>query len=273
MGQASNNFSEGMIKDINPINVPATALTDCKNGTIITYNGNEFSLQNDMGNALVTTANNITITLNEGFVPVGMKEYNGILYIVSYNDTTKQCEIGSFPSTEIAETSETEEPSKEFYSEILGESGYKSISYKELSKNIKRQQLTEKLNPGDKIAAFLQETYPHSTIDYYILTDDNVEVDVTAELEKIKSISGKSLELHYLPWTVPGALYGKERFLTPEALNISVTSENKLIISVVIEDDLLKQELENDCALKITIGDTEILLSNHYKAGNGQVVY
>ena len=96
MGQATNTFSEGMIKDINPINVPQTALTDCKNGTIITYNGNEFSLQNDMGNCEL-----INCKLPTGYVPVGMKEYGGILYIVSYNPVLNKTEIGSYPSTKV----------------------------------------------------------------------------------------------------------------------------------------------------------------------------
>ena len=34
--EAINTFNEGLLKDINPINTPNTALTDCVNGTIIT---------------------------------------------------------------------------------------------------------------------------------------------------------------------------------------------------------------------------------------------
>ena len=45
-----NQFNGGMIKDIEPLMVPNTVMTDCLNGTLITYNGNEFALQNDMGN-------------------------------------------------------------------------------------------------------------------------------------------------------------------------------------------------------------------------------
>ena len=46
----TNTFKDGLVMDLNPINTPNTVLTDCINGTIITYNGNEYSLQNDMGN-------------------------------------------------------------------------------------------------------------------------------------------------------------------------------------------------------------------------------
>jgi hypothetical protein len=45
-----NTFTKGMVKDTHPLTTPADILTDCLNGTLITYNGNEMILQNDMGN-------------------------------------------------------------------------------------------------------------------------------------------------------------------------------------------------------------------------------
>ena len=45
-----NQFNGGMIKDLHPLVTPNTVMTDCLNGTLITYNGDEFILQNDMGN-------------------------------------------------------------------------------------------------------------------------------------------------------------------------------------------------------------------------------
>jgi hypothetical protein len=41
---ATNTFENGLIKDYNPIMTPAGVLTDCLNGTFITYNGNENAL-------------------------------------------------------------------------------------------------------------------------------------------------------------------------------------------------------------------------------------
>lgn len=90
---ASNTFSEGLMTDLNPLSTPNTVLTDCLNGTIITYNGNEFTLQNDLGNVKM---NNISFPV--GFIPVGMKEYGGIIYVALYSPSTEQCQIGSFPS-------------------------------------------------------------------------------------------------------------------------------------------------------------------------------
>lgn len=48
-----------------------------------------------MGNCKVERAK-----LSPGFVPLGVKEYGGIIYIASYNPDTKEEEIGCFPSPE-----------------------------------------------------------------------------------------------------------------------------------------------------------------------------
>lgn len=90
---AQNTFSDGLIMDFNDLLVPSSAYTNCLNGTCITYNGNEFVLQNDMGNGRVETA-----YLPAGYVPVGVKEYGGIIYIASVNPLTNECQLGSFPS-------------------------------------------------------------------------------------------------------------------------------------------------------------------------------
>jgi hypothetical protein len=65
---------------------------------MITYNGNEMMLQNDMGNTLIqdSTTGHI-MGLSEGFVPVGLKEHGGIMYIASVNKEGKG-EIGTIPS-------------------------------------------------------------------------------------------------------------------------------------------------------------------------------
>ena len=42
--------------DLNPIVTPNNVLTGALNATSITYDGNEFVLQNDMGNGEVHTA-------------------------------------------------------------------------------------------------------------------------------------------------------------------------------------------------------------------------
>lgn len=92
---AVNTFKDGLIMDFYDAVTPETALTDCLNGTFLTYNGNELSLQNDMGNSKVETCR-----LPEGYIPIGICSLGGIIYIASYNPDTGKGQIGSFPSPE-----------------------------------------------------------------------------------------------------------------------------------------------------------------------------
>jgi len=79
--------------------MPETALTSAVNATIITGNGNEGLLQNDMGNTLIKdSVTGGILSLNDGFIPIGMKEHGGVLYIASYNPETNEGELGSIPS-------------------------------------------------------------------------------------------------------------------------------------------------------------------------------
>ena len=73
-------------------------LTDALNATMITYNGNEMMLQNDMGNTLIQdSATGNIMGLSPGFIPIGMKEHGGIMYITSVDKEGKG-EIGTIPS-------------------------------------------------------------------------------------------------------------------------------------------------------------------------------
>ena len=93
--QEANQFDKGLSLDTNPIAMDNHTLSGALNATMITMNGNELVLQNDMGNAKVESA-----YLPSGFVPVGMQEFGGIVYVASYNPFTKESQIGSFPSPE-----------------------------------------------------------------------------------------------------------------------------------------------------------------------------
>lgn len=93
--QTSNTFGKGLVQDLHPLIVPNDTLTDALNATTVTMNGNEGILQNDMGNGRVESA-----FLPPGYVPVGIKEYGGIIYVASYNPITNKGQIGSFPSPE-----------------------------------------------------------------------------------------------------------------------------------------------------------------------------
>lgn len=89
---AVNKFTNGLTLDTHPLVSMDTSLTNCLNGTLMTMDGNEQILQNDSGN-LPTGC-----VLPDGFIPIGMKEYNGVIYIVSVNKNTGEGAIGSYPS-------------------------------------------------------------------------------------------------------------------------------------------------------------------------------
>lgn len=142
--RATNTFDKGLIMDLNPIATPNNVLTDCLNGTLITFNGNENVLQNDMGNGRVESA-----YLPEGYVPLGTTELGGIIYIVSYNPLSNKCQIGSFPSPERNLSSDDEGLSSSAITQtdfIKNENIIQTSKTVELYKN--------SLNPGDKYIVY-----------------------------------------------------------------------------------------------------------------------
>ena len=145
--EATNTFSEGMILDLNPLTTPNTVLSNALNATLITMNGNEFSLQNDMGNGRVETA-----VLPTGYVPIGVTSYGGIIYVASYNPKTGRGQLGSFPSPE---RNLTQDEISDLRIEIDqshfmkdGEIYYYYKRYDVMPKDVY-------LNPGDKFGLFI----------------------------------------------------------------------------------------------------------------------
>lgn len=144
---AVNTVNEGLVMDLNPVVTPNNVLTNCLNGTLVTFNGNENVLQNDMGNGRVETA-----YLPEGYIPLGTTQLGGIVYVVSYNPLKDKCQIGSFPSPERNITSD-EYPEggvidcKAFYD---GNKKYKGYSF--IKSPNQKLVLTKNttLYPGDK---------------------------------------------------------------------------------------------------------------------------
>ena len=98
---ASNTFTKGLVMDFNPTVTKADCLVNALNTTLLTFNGNEMQLQQDMGNGRVETA-----YLPEGYIPVGACEFGDIIYIVSYNPLENKSQIGCFPSPERNVTSD-----------------------------------------------------------------------------------------------------------------------------------------------------------------------
>lgn len=142
--EATNTFNEGLVMDLNPLTTPNNVLTSCLNGTIITYNGNEYVLQNDMGNGRVESA-----YLPVGYVPVGMTEFGGIVYVISYNPQLDKSQIGSFPSPERNISSEELSDSQVVLTNSdFGYTDRASIFY------VQKDLYKDKLNPGDKFIVY-----------------------------------------------------------------------------------------------------------------------
>ena len=144
---AKNSFQDGLIMDFAPSATQANCMTSALNATLLTLNGNEMSLQNDMGNARVETAR-----LPDGYIPVGTCEFGDIIYIVSYNPLTNKSQIGCFPSPERnIDTKEQGIPGQTIQaSDFQVFDGDKPTG--DLKTMSKKVILTNSLSPGDKYA-------------------------------------------------------------------------------------------------------------------------
>lgn len=206
MEQATNQFTKGMQLDTHPMVQSNDTLTDCLNGTLITMNGNEVILQNDMGNRRVDKA-----FLPPGYEPVGMKEYGGIIYVAAYNPITNKSQIGSFPSPQKKLSSQGTNSGTFDFSTITDSEGVNVEQDTTLNINVLKSDsfmlpLTKNLNlrAGDKFAIYseglselknlltnydnIQENKAYSpknrkyTLQLGVLNSQNEFVDITKTL-------------------------------------------------------------------------------------------
>ena len=151
--ETSNTFGDGLVMDTNPLVTPNNVLSNALNATLLTFNGNELVLQNDMGNGRVETA-----YLPEGYVPLGTAELGGIIYIVSYNPLIDKCQIGSFPSPERNITSsEIQAPQVNVTNEQFQATDGKLVNVilkVKLLSDPNSEDGLYKLNPGDKYTIY-----------------------------------------------------------------------------------------------------------------------
>ena len=144
---AKNSFEQGLIMDLSPDNTSANSLTSALNATLVTFNGNEMQLQNDMGNGRVETAR-----LPDGYIPMGTCEFGDIIYIVSYNPLIDKAQIGCFPSPDRNIASTEISP----ITQALTSADFQNFDANgptgELRTTSVKKVLIEnkKLNPGDK---------------------------------------------------------------------------------------------------------------------------
>ena len=217
--------------DLNPINTPKSVLTDCINGTFITYNGNEFVLQNDMGNYELKNCK-----LPTNFIPVGVRGYADILYIVSYNPLTKEVEIGSYPAPQSIFSTGTSpnigpDPESDLTPFLInGTLQYNNI-IQEQKKNLYvfmdgTDQDTYKMYPGDefKITGLTQEDldFPYQHLNFYIIDEDNKLFDI----DDTELYANVSEDYKKVFWETPGWLAAQYDLYVPDKFNLNLRSLN-----------------------------------------------
>ena len=198
-----NKFTDGINTDLHPLTAPDNLLSDCVNGTVITYNGNEYILQNDMGNYKLENAQ---LPINH--VPIGIKEYGGIIYIVSYNPVEGLTEVGCYPSPKTLSEAD-QEPTKDGGGFItLSEefTNYTSL----INKSILQLYSAEKdflLSPGDKyyIHFDADNQYEYQTLEFYVLSEDKETFRIDDRIIKYHT-SSKNADDDFdtVSWETPG---------------------------------------------------------------------
>ena len=221
--EENNTFTKGLLQDLNPINTPNNVLTDNLNGTIITYDGNEYSLQNDRGNYPLQYCK-----LKPNYIPVGVKEYADTLYIVSYNPIDNTTEIGSYPSPlEISSSTDTNDavtlPS-------LIQKSIETPEYTKLMESAQMQVFSDdelKLYPGDEYQIKIQDEskYLYEELEYYILDENRNKYNIS---DKIRE---NNFDFVPVGWTVPGWMAVQYRIAAFEDFQMNIRSFNVPVLA------------------------------------------
>ena len=236
---AKNDFSEGLVMDLAPDATPNKVLTSALNATLVTFNGNELQLQNDMGNGRVETAR-----LPEGYIPVGTCEFGDIIYIVSYNPLTNKSQIGCFPSPERNISSqETGSANQQLDASDFQEGtgvGQSFIPNGRLkASSVKKIIYNNKLNPGDKFIIYDQNNVISSQIH---ITDMGNTQHVYGAFPKLLKIHVIAIEdsgkINFLDSTVRWYDNGTDYFMMPTKQE-QVNGQNVNVIDIDSYRDLL----------------------------------
>ena len=178
---AQNKFTEGLTLDTHPLVSMDSSLTNCLNGTLLTLDGNEQLLQNDYGNTKVCDLNESDES-DEKFYPIGVKEYNGIIYITSVNKKG-EFQIGSYCSPEKNNKSSKNEETEIEYPSIY------------TNKNI---YTLKQYTDGD-----------NKKINFTLHSGEDIEVN----LKKICDDQGDLDDIHVLSTSSTGSLFNIEAYL------------------------------------------------------------
>lgn len=240
-----NQFDKGLSLDKNDITISNHELTSALNATMTTMNGNELVLQNDMGNAKVEAA-----YLPSGFVPVGIKEFGGIVYVASYNPITKTSQLGSFPSPETnISNEETGQPTC-----VIQIAEGKSENY--ITSISTQSMLIEgPIRSGDKFVITSPNTSELEkeieddlvSLKVVIVNSDGSTIDITNELKEvnetgikfIKNSNDTITDDDYTTYSnkISGSIYLQETLIVPDYISVNVTSDE-------VDNDLIKISID-----------------------------
>lgn len=235
--QESNQFDKGMSLDTNPIAMDNHTLSGALNATMITMNGNELVLQNDMGNARVETA-----YLPDGFVPVGMKEHGGVVYVASYNPINGQSQIGSFPSPERNLSNQDTGASALTFKElddIVSVTGYPTSNSNLVKTTYGREAVQipseydedkDIIRPGDQVAFYGQistNLKKYAELSAIIVDSDNNSIDITKDIIDDVLVNGELPEnqptkIPYYKGKISGKVFLVETLKLPSYLQVKV---------------------------------------------------
>ena len=230
--QEANQFDKGLSLDTNAIAMDNHTLSGALNATMITMNGNELVLQNDMGNAKVESA-----YLPAGYVPVGMQEFGGIVYVASYNPFEQKSQIGCFPS-----------PERNVSGEELGQAGCQLLdlvggSSSDILPNTTSRALLIKgpIRPGDKFvitssnASTIASKINDDLIDFKVLVldADGSGIDITKDMKYFNSgplgfiYNGSTPsddKFTTYKQKIAGSIWLQESLIFPAYITVSITS-------------------------------------------------
>lgn len=89
--KTGNTFGGGFKKDVSDFVLKNNQIRFGYNIRVFNQEGSNYVVSN-------ITGTEEAFQLTNGFIPVGCEEHNNILYLVSWNNITKEIEVGSYPS-------------------------------------------------------------------------------------------------------------------------------------------------------------------------------
>lgn len=236
--QGVNQFDKGLNLDINPIAVDNHTLTGALNATMITMNGNELVLQNDMGNGRVDQAQ-----LPKGYVPVGMQEYGGIVYVASYNPLEGKSQLGCFPSPQrnIPSTEIGQQIKLQSLEDFIDSNG----EIKELYKRVPLMGNDDIIRTGDKFVitssddlSDFEGNNPLIRLKAIVVDSDGSSIDISNDLTEVrensnvpfvKSNTSNIEDKDYSIYRnrISGKIYLQEELIIPAYVNVKITAQNQ----------------------------------------------